>query len=206
MDGNDGLFERVTRRARRVPAAIGYFHAPRYASALRKRWVLFRNPHVNISFGRHCYLGPGFSIDAPQGGTFLVGDRVSFKRNFRADLAGPDSRITIGDGTLVTYDVLLQCVSSIEIGARCILAQSVLVVDASHRFRDLNLPVLEQGQEIRPIRIGDDAAVMSKSTVLASVGERGFVAAGAVVTRPIAPHTLAAGVPAQEVENFGPAA
>jgi acetyltransferase-like isoleucine patch superfamily enzyme len=104
----------------------------------------------------------------------------------------------------MTYDVVIQCVSGADVGARCILAQSVLVTDANHRFRDLSRPVLDQGMDVSRIRLGDDAAIMSKSTVLAGVGSRGFVAANAVGTRPVAANTVAAGVPAREIESFGP--
>ncbi len=62
----------------------------------------------------------------------------------------------------------------------------------------------EQGYEFRPIRIEDDAAIMSKCTIIADVGRRAFIAANAVVTRPIDAYTVAAGVPAKPIEYFGP--
>ena len=179
-----------------------YFWAPRIASELRKRWVLARNPHVDIRFEGPVYLGPGFSLFAPEGGTFHVGPYVEFRRGFRCELH--HGSVRIGRGSVFTYDVLVQCSSSIEIGERCMFGQSTIVVVGNHRFRDLTKPMLEQGYDLQPIRIGDDVTVTTKCTIIADLGERAFVGANSVVTRPVEPYTVVAGVPAKVIETYGP--
>ena len=194
----------VLRRAwTRVVVNAGYFRGPRYASALRMAWVRLRNPQADIRFGQHTYLGPGFSLHIPRGGTFIAGSGVEFRRNFRCDVAR-DARVTIADRTVFTYDVLIQCGKSIEIGERVMIAQSALIVDGSHRFRDLDRPVLTQGYDLRPLRIADGASVMAKCTVINDVGERAFVGANSVVSRPVPPYCVAVGAPARALEYFGP--
>lgn len=172
-------------------------------SWLRKRWVLFRNPHATVRFGRGTYVGPGFSLDMPFGGTFITGPGCEFRRNFRAELGAPTAHVEFGPGSSCTYGVVIQCTTSIVVGEGVAIAHAATLVDGSHRFRDLDRPMLAQGYDFRPIRIGDHAAIMSKCTVIADVGERAFVGAGAVVTRPIPPCTVAVGVPARVVEHFG---
>lgn len=196
--------ERIPARVRRLPVSIGYYRGPLLMSALRKRWVIFRHPHSTIRFGTGTYLGPGFSLDMPFGGTFITGERCEFRRNFRAELGNSNARIELGAGCTCTYDVLMQCSTSIAIGDRCQFGQSTIVLDANHRFRDLNRPMLEQGYDYRQVHIEDDATITSKCTIIANVGTRVFVGANSVVTRPIPPYTLAAGVPAKAVEYFGP--
>jgi acetyltransferase-like isoleucine patch superfamily enzyme len=191
-------------RIRRAPISIGYYRGPILMSELRKRWVKLRNPTAVIEFGRHTYLGPGFSLHMPNGGTFVTGENVEFRRGYRAELAGPDSRIAFGARSVCTYDVLMQCGTTIDIGERCMFGQTTLVVDGNHRFRDLDRPMLEQGYDFRAIRIEDDATITTKCTIIASVGTRAFIGANAVVTRPIPPYTVAAGVPARPVDYFGP--
>src|SRR5205807_3989808 len=71
---------------------------PWLMSWLRKRWVLFRNPHAHIEFRGAVYLGPGFSLDMPRGGTLIVGPGVEFRRRFRAEFGSATTRITIGGG------------------------------------------------------------------------------------------------------------
>jgi acetyltransferase-like isoleucine patch superfamily enzyme len=195
---------RIAGKARRLPVTIGYFRGPILMSNIRKWWVLLRNPQATIEFGPHTYLGPGFSLHMPFGGTFVTGERVEFRRNFRAELGGPEARIEFGSRTVCTYDVLMQCGTTIEVGERCLFGQSTMVVDGNHRFRDLDQPVLAQGYDFRPIRIEDDASIMTKCTIIADVGRRAFIAANAVVTKSVPPYSVAGGVPAKVIDYFGP--
>lgn len=181
---------------------LSYSWGPRIASEARKRWLLWRHPHCDIRFEGPVYLGPGFSFFCPEGGTFVVGPNVEFRRGFRVELH--NGTVRIGGGTVFTYYVLIQCTSTIEIGERCTLAQSTIVVDGNHRFRELDKPTLQQGYDLVPIRIADDAIVMAKCTIIADVGERACIGANSVVTRPVPDFCLAAGVPARVLEYFGP--
>jgi acetyltransferase-like isoleucine patch superfamily enzyme len=181
----------------------GYEIGPRIASELRKRWAVLRNPQADIRFGRHTYLGPGFSLHIPGPGTFVTEPGVEFRRDFRAEVDGT-GRVTIGAASSFTYSVVLQCTTSIEIGRRCVFAQATTIVDGNHRFRDLDRPMSAQGYDFRPLRIGDDVFVTAKSTVIADLGDRAVVAANSVVTRPVPPYCVAGGLPARVIEYFGP--
>lgn len=172
-------------------------------SWLRQRWVIVRHPEAEIRFGRNVYLGPRFSLFIPDQGTFIVGDGVEFRRDFRAEVSGT-GRITIGAGSVFTYSVLIQCTTTIEIGERCMFGQTTILLDGQHRFRDLDRPMLEQGYDFHPLRIEDDATITTKCTIMADVGRRAFVGANSVVTRPIPAYTVAVGAPARPIEYFGP--
>ncbi len=173
-------------------------------SWLRKRWVIFRNPHAHIEFRGPVYLGPRFSLHMPNGGTFIVGPGVEFRRGFRAELTDPSTRIAIGACSVFTYDVVIQCASSIEIGAHCMFGQATLVVDGNHRFRDLDKPMLQQGYDLRPLKLADHVTITTKCTIIAEIGERTFVGANSVVTKPLPAFCVAAGNPARVLDYFGP--
>jgi acetyltransferase-like isoleucine patch superfamily enzyme len=170
---------------------------------LRKQWVLLRHPHADIRFGRDVYIGPGFSLHIPEQGSFLVGDRVEFRRGFRAELSGA-GRVSIGADSHFTYSVLIQCSTTIDIGERCMFGQSTIVLDGQHRFRDLTRPMLDQGFDFHPLRIEDDATITTKCSIMADVGKRAFIGANSVVSKPIPPYTVAVGAPARPIDYFGP--
>jgi acetyltransferase-like isoleucine patch superfamily enzyme len=172
-------------------------------SSVRKRWMILRNPLATIEFGRGSYCGPGFSLHMPFGGTFIAGERVEFRRRFRAEV-GPQGRIEIGNDSYLTYDVIIACSTTISIGERCGLGQCTFVADGSHRYKDLDKAFLMQGYNYRPIRIEDDAQIHSKCTIVNNIGHRAVIGANAVVSREIPPYTLAAGVPARVIDYFGP--
>ena len=187
----------------RVAVSLGYYRGPRYMSELRKLWVRLRNPQADIRFGKYTYLGPGFSLHMPHGGTFITGVAVEFRRKFRCEVMG-GAVVKIGDTSVFTYDVVMQCGKSIEIGERVMFGQCTLVVDGNHRFRDLSKPMLLQGYDFRPLHIEDDATITTKCTIINDVGTRAFIGANSVVSRPIPPYCLAAGAPARPIEYFGP--
>jgi len=196
---------RLLRRLRRLPNRLAYGRTLILMSELRKLRVRLIHPDATIRFGSGTYLGPGFSLQIFGNGTFVTGERVEFRRGYRAEIVGP-GRITFGTGSICTYDVLMQCSTSIEVGERCMFGQATIVVDGQHRFRDLDRPMLDQGYDFTPITVGDDATITSKTTIMASVGQRAFVAANAVVTKPVAPFTVVGGVPAKVLDHFGPPA
>ena len=193
----------LVRKLRELAWQLSYRRGKWWASSLRRRWVVFRHPHADIRFGERVYVGPRFSLHIPRDGTFVVGDDVEFRRGFRAEIVD-GGRITIGAGSVCTYDVLMQCSTSIDIGERCMFGQTTIVVDGQHRFRDLTRPMLDQGFDFHPIRIEDDATITTKCTIMADVGRRAFVGANAVVTKPIPAYTVAVGAPARAIDYFGP--
>lgn len=190
-------------KIRLLPRTVGYFWGPRLMSWLRKRWVIFRNPQATIIFEGPVYLGPGFSLHMPHGGTFKVGPRVEFRRNFRAEI-GPEGQITIGADCYLTYDVIITCDTSIEIGERCGLGQALYMTDGNHRYRDLDKPFLAQGYNYRRLKIEDDVQIFSKCTITNSIGTRAIVAANTMVAKPVPPYCVVGGVPAQVIDYFGP--
>lgn len=160
-------------------------------------------PGAHIEFGGGTHLGPGFGLIILAGGTFITGKRVEFRRGFRAEIAG-DVRTVIGSDSVFTYDVIMQRSTSIEIGERCVLGQSVDVFEGQSRLHGLGSSMLGQGHALDSVTIANDVSVGSKATVMASLGERAGVAAYAVVTRPVPSYSGVAGVPARVTEYFGP--
>jgi acetyltransferase-like isoleucine patch superfamily enzyme len=189
----------IGRLAHRFEYSVGR----RIMSLLRQRWVIFRHPDATIRFGRRVYVGPGFSVDIPGRGTLIVGDDCEFRRNCRVEVFG-EGRVTIGNGSYLTYGVILACSRSIAIGERCGIGPNCGVYDATHLFRDVEVPFLDQGYKYHPIAIEDDAQIHSTSVILAGVGKRAVVAANSVVRRPVPAYTLVAGAPAEPVDTFGP--
>ena len=180
-----------------------YRTAAKLASDLRRLSISLTHHHCTVEFRGPVRLGPGFTLDIPDRGTFIVGAGVDFRRDFRCEISG-DGRVEIGDATVFTADALIQCSTSIVIGKRCGFGQATFIVDGNHRFRDHTRHWLDQGDEFRSLTIGDGVAVNTKCTVINDIGERAVIGANSVVSKPVPPYCLAVGVPARVVEYFGP--
>lgn len=148
-------------------------------------------------------IGPRCSLYVPGPATMRVGPNVEFRRGCHIEL-NLFSELTIGEGTRFTYNAVIQCVRSITIGKGCLIGTGTSIVDGKHAFRGQSARLEEHGLVYEPLTIGDDVLVNTKATITADVGTRAVIAAHAVVTRPIPPYTLAAGLPAKVVEHFGP--
>jgi acetyltransferase-like isoleucine patch superfamily enzyme len=190
-------------RLRRLPWEIRYKHGERLMSALRIAVVRSTYTHCRVEFRGPARLGPGFHLDIRDGGTFIAGAGVDFRRGFVCEIWG-NGRVVIGDDTVFTSHALLQCTTSIEIGKRCAFGQSTLIVDGKHRYLGTDSHWLDQGYDFQPVTIGDGVGVSDKCTVQNSIGERSMIVSHSVVNREIPPYSLAAGVPARVIRRFGP--
>lgn len=186
----------------RLPWHLRYRAGRRAGSFLRRMVVQATHRHATVRFRGPVHLGPGFTLEIPDRGTLDVGPGVHFRRGFTCEIAG-DGRVEIGADTIFTYDPVIQCSTSITIGARCMIGR-VLVADGNHRFTDPTRSVLEQGYDFRPVTIGDETLVTTNVVVTAPIGRRSFVAANAVVSEPIPDFTLAGGTPARPLRFYGP--
>lgn len=158
-----------------------------------------------VSIGPNCSIGPGAVIyyDVSIGNNTLVGDNASIRE-----------KVSVG-----SYCIISRCVTinyDTKIGDR------TKIMDASHITGnavigdDVFVSVLvgttndnamgSNGYDPSRVsgpRIRDKAMIGAGASLLPSVeiGERAIVAAGAVVTKDVAPETVVAGVPARVVRK-----
>jgi acetyltransferase-like isoleucine patch superfamily enzyme len=87
----------------------------------------------------------------------------------------------------------------VAIGARCLLADEVVLTDGNPSFDDVERPVRAQGLVTAPIAIGDGVRIGPSAAVLpgVTVGARAAIGAHAVVTANVAPGAIVEGVPAR---------
>ncbi len=110
--------------------------------------------------------------------------------------------VTVGRGTYVNVEVLLEASAPITIGRRCSIGPRAVLCTATHRIGGTEQRA--GADEALPIVVGDGVWIGAGATVLPGVtlGRGCVVAAGAVVTRDCEPDGLYAGVPARRVRDL----
>lgn len=105
-------------------------------------------------------------------------------------------RLRIGENSWIDGDVKLYSVDDISIGHDVVVSEGAFICTASHDVKSETFALTTA-----PIEIGDYAWVCSRVIVLPGVkiGEGAIVAAGAVVTKDVAPWTIVGGNPAKEI-------
>lgn len=117
------------------------------------------------------------------------------------------SLLRVGDGSFLGYDLDISVGERVIIGKRVLVATGVSIIgydghpyDAAARAR--NQPPGPEGYA--DIVIEDDVWIATGAIILKGVhiGQGAIVAAGAVVTRDVAPHHVVAGNPARTVRRL----
>lgn len=100
----------------------------------------------------------------------------------------------------------IRCYQEIRIGQNVMIAQAATIQDNDHAFERRDEPMVKQGVTCAPVEIGDDVWIGHGSVVLKGVriGTGAIVAAGAVVTRDVAPYDIVGGVPAKVISQRPP--
>ncbi|QDT14223.1 acyltransferase [Alienimonas californiensis] len=137
--------------------------------------------------------------------------RAFFRQTLRA--CGRD--VHVGFGALLTSPettlgarcyVGPYCVlGAVDVGEDALLGSAVSVTNGGrqHGIDRLDMPVREQPGEWPRVAIGRDAWVGDRAVVMADVGEQAVIAAAAVVTGPVGPRQIMAGVPARAIGERG---
>jgi hypothetical protein len=121
-----------------------------------------------------------------EGCTFSFGTILT-----KADVTFGD-RVSLGLGCLV---------SAAEFGSDIVVGPGACFISGrrQHGFARRDIPMSQQPGELRTLRIGDDTWFGAGAIVMDDVGKGAIVAAGAVVSLPIAEYTIVGGNPAKVI-------
>jgi acetyltransferase-like isoleucine patch superfamily enzyme len=161
----------------------------------------------NIRLGHGVYLDQGVYLHAcPQGieigsNTIVMHGAILHVYNFRNM---PHSGIKIGRDSLVGEYSVIRGQGGVTIGDRVYTSPFSQIIAVNHVFDDPNRPFIEQGITAEGIMIEDDVWIGASAVITdgVRVGKGAVVAAGAVVTRDVPPHTVVGGVPAKPIKEI----
>ncbi len=113
-------------------------------------------------------------------------------------------RLCVGSHVWINVGGFWDLGAMVTIGDRVAIGQQVMILTGTHQVGGAER---RAGPFVaRPVRIGVGAWLGARCTLLpgVTVGEGAIVAAGAVVTCDVPPHTLVAGVPARVIRALDP--
>lgn len=166
----------------------------------RPRWFMRLLAPLYQHRGKHSVIHRSARMDTPPYRIFSLGD-YSVIESF-ACINNAVGDVIIGDHTRIGLHNTI--IGPVVIGNHVNLAQGITVTALNHNFSDTNKRIDEQGVSTNPVTIEDDVWVGANAVILpgVTIGEHCVVAAGAVVTKDVPPHSLVAGVPAKVIKNI----
>jgi maltose O-acetyltransferase len=112
------------------------------------------------------------------------------------------ANLTIGSMCYLNHGCIFDAVGPIVIGDDVSLGHEVLITTGAHRIGDAS----RRGGLVtpQPVRVGNGVWIGSRAVVLpgVTIGDGAIVAAGAVVTKDVAPNTLVGGTPARPIRDL----
>ena len=135
-------------------------------------------------------------------GEIVLGARVLVSEN---NVLCASGRIEVGEGTEIYQSNMLTAneSSSLKIGKNCQIAHMISMKTSYHQIAPNGLCIAGEPR-FSGIEIGDGCWICAGAIILPKVkiGEKSVVAAGAVVTKDVAPFSLVAGVPAAVKKTY----
>lgn len=166
----------------------------------RPRWFIRLLAPLYQHRGRGSKIYRSVRMDTPPFRRFHLGRRSVVESFCCVNNAMGD--VIIGDYSRIGIHNTI--IGPVTIGSHVHLAQGITVTALNHRFQDCDQRIDQQGVETWAVHISDDVWIGSNAVILPGVhiGTHSVVAAGAVVTKDVAPYTLVAGVPAREIKKL----
>jgi len=172
---------------------------PRNLMALG-RWLILRARFRSLRTGLF-FLGPGSEFRAEPSADVRIGKNVRFIRDERIHIIGT---LEIGDGVFFNRGCHLVVHEKVTIGAYTRFGAMVTIHDENHIPSRDDRPFITRGFVSKPIDIGRNVWVGTKSTILqgVTIGDGAVIAANSVVTKDVPAYTIVGGVPAKIIKEI----
>jgi len=129
-----------------------------------------------------------------------IGSDVVIKSGAHLCPCNNQANVSIGERTTIGFHTFIYASTNIEIGADCLIAPFVYIVDSNHGAR-LGMPINRQPNTAEPIRIGNDVWIGAQAIILSgiTIADGAVIAAGSVVSEDVAQNTIVGGIPAKVI-------
>lgn len=128
----------------------------------------------------------------------IIEDSVAIKEGTRICVCNKNAIIKIGENTTIGFHNFIFASEKILIGANCLIAPFVYIVDSDHQMK-LGKLINQQANTTAPIIIGNGVWIASNVTILkgVTIGDGAVIAANSVVNKNIPPYVIFGGSPAK---------
>jgi len=166
----------------------------------RPRWYVRLLAPLYQHRGRGSKIYHSVRMDTPPYRRFYLGQHSVVESFSCINNAVGD--VVIGDHTRIGLHNTI--IGPVTIGNHVNLAQGITITALNHNFEAPERRIDEQGVSTQQVIIGDDIWIGAHAAILpgVTIGNHCVIAAGAVVTKNVPPHSLVAGVPAKIIKQI----
>ena len=112
----------------------------------------------------------------------------------------------IGNSSEIGERCRISIANSLEIGKKVLLSPNVYITDCDHEYRDVDVPVIDQGivNKGQRVYIGDGSYIGINVVIVGNVkiGKHCVIGANSVVTKDVPDNCVAVGTPARIIKEI----
>lgn len=150
----------------------------------------------NVYIGKHCALKGKSNIVLEDGMTV---------RPYTQIWSGGGT-VRIGMGSEIGERCRISIANSLEIGEKVLLSPNVYITDCDHEYRNIKIPVIDQGivQRGQRVSIGEGSYIGINAVIVGNVkiGKHCVIGANSVVTKDVPDYCVAVGSPTRVIKNI----
>lgn len=170
----------------KIKGIFGWLQARRFGVASRN----------GVYIGAHCNLKGKKNI--------VLAENVTIRPCAQIWSAG--GTVKIGQYSDIGERCRISIANSLDIGEKVLLSPNVYITDCDHEYRNLEVPVIEQGivQKGQTVSIGDGSYIGINAVIVGNVkiGKHCVIGANSVVTKDVPDYCVAVGSPARVIKNM----
>lgn len=155
------------------------------------------------SIGKHTTIYSPRQID--NASSIYIAEKVAIKDG--AWLMGnveQKKTLSIEAGTAIGHFAHIIALHDVVIGKDVLIADKVFISDCTHRYEDIDIPIIHQGVDmLNSVYIGDGSWIGENVCIQGcKIGKHCVIGSNSVVTKDIPDYSVAVGVPAKVVKKY----
>lgn len=133
-----------------------------------------------------------------------INKRVRVFPHARIECIGKNSVLEIGENTSIGPNVNITCAGEILIEKGVTISSNVFLTDMDHEYKNIDVPIMEQGNIVNTIVIGENSFIGTGAVILAGtkLGRQCVIGANSVVRGKFNDYTVIAGNPARIIKRY----
>lgn len=156
-----------------------------------------------INAGKNVYIGKCCGLKGKQ--NISLGESAIIRPYVQ--IWAVEGTVRIGRGSEIGERCRISIANSLNIGEKVLLSPNVYITDCDHEYRNLNIPVIDQGivQKGQKVYIGDGSYIGINAVIVGDVtiGKHCVIGANSVVTKDVPDYCVAVGSPAKIIKHIG---
>lgn len=157
---------------------------------------------ISVEWNSKIYIGRKVKII---GGANIRLDKRTVIRPY-VDLWCSGKAVEIGEGTEIGERSRISISNRLKIGEKVLISPNVYITDCDHEYRNIHIPVIEQGivKKENSIEIKDHVYIGINSVIVGNItiGKGSVIGANSVVTKDIPDYCVAVGSPAKVIKKY----